>query len=424
MRKTWAVIRREFVERVRSKWFVISTVLGPVFIVAVTVLPSLLLTQGGGRKDVVILSANAGSLADRVRSQLSRDANFNVTIDSVDESLQSAATDSLTALVQAQAIDGFVILSSSTLESGAAEYRGRNVSSLTDVATITGALREGIVTERLRRRGVDPAFVQEAQSHIDLTTMRISKRGVTGESGESSFFVGYFVALLLYMIILIYGINVMRSVLEEKQTRIIEILVSSLKPFQLMFGKVVGVGAVGLFQFTLWGLSGYALVHYRTQVLRLFKVPAATVAKVQFPHIPSELVIVAGGYFLLGYLLYSALFAVVGASVNSETEAQQAQQPVMMLLVFSLLVSFSAFGDAGGQLARLASLIPFSAPIVMPVRVATGDVPGGQLLMSFAILAASVILVVWLSARIYRIGILMYGKRPSMRELARWARQS
>jgi ABC-2 type transport system permease protein len=266
--------------------------------------------------------------------------------------------------------------------------------------------------------------VREAQGRIDVRTTRISKRGATGESGEASFFVGYAVAILLYMIILIYGINVMRSVLEEKQTRIIEVLVSSLKPFQLMLGKVIGVGGVGLFQFSIWGLSGWALVQYRQQILTLLKVPAEQAANVRLPSLPAELLVVVMVYFLLGYLLYSAMFAVVGAIVNSDTEAQQAQQPVMMLLVFSLMVSFSAFADASGQLAVTASLIPFSAPIVMPVRVATSDVALRQLLTSIAIMAASVVFIVWVSARIYRIGILMYGKRPSLREMARWAGQS
>jgi ABC-2 type transport system permease protein len=129
-------------------------------------------------------------------------------------------------------------------------------------------------------------------------------------------------------------------------------------------------------------------------------------------------------YFLLGYLLYAALFAVVGASVNTDTEAQQAQQPVMMLLVAALIVSFGALGDPSGQLAVTASLIPLSSPVIIPVRVATSDVPTSQVLLSLGILAGTVVLVIWGSARVYRIGILMYGKRPSMKELWRWARQS
>ena len=424
MNKVWAVIRREFVERVRSKWFLISTILGPVFIIAVTVLPSLLMMKSGRSSNIVIVNAGAGPLGARMRSQLSRGGGFRLQMDSVAEDAQPVAVDSLTRLVQENALDGFLVLSSATLESGTAEYRGRNVSSLRDMGLLSEGLRQSVIVERLTKLGVNPTVVQEAQKKIDLKTLRISRRGATGESGMSTFFLGYGVGLILYMVILIYGINVMRSVIEEKQTRIIEILVSSLKPFQLMLGKVIGVGGVGLFQFSIWSFTGWLLIHYRAALLGLFKVPAEAINAVQMPQISGELLFAIIAYFLLGYLLYSALFAVVGASVNSETEAQQAQQPVMMLLVFSLLISFSALSDASGPLARVTSLIPFSAPIIMPVRMATSDVPLQQLFLSLAIMAASVVVVVWISGRIYRIGILMYGKRPNIKELFRWARQS
>lgn len=424
MRKVWAVVRREFLERVRSKWFVIATILGPVFVIAITVLPSLLLMGTSQRRTVVILSSGAGSLAERVQGQLARGGSLALSIRETDEASQDVVIQELTQQVQARTLDGFLILTGASLEAGGAEYRGRNVSSLRDMATVESAVRQSIVAERLTRRGVDPAVVTEAQNRITIRTLRISKRGATGESGEASFIVGYFVGLLLYMVILLYGINVMRSVMEEKQSRIIEVLVSSMKPFQLMLGKVIGVAGVGMFQFLIWAASGVALVKYRAQILGLFKVPAEQVGRFQMPHISTELLVVVLVYFLLGYMLYSAMFAVVGASVTSDSEAQQAQQPVMMLLVFSLIVSFSAFSDASGRLASIASQVPFSAPIVMPVRVATSDVPLRELLQSMVIMVISCVLVVWISARIYRIGILMYGKRANLKELVRWARQS
>ncbi len=424
MNKIWAVIRREFVERVRNKWFIISTVLGPVFVIAVTVLPSLLMMKSGRASDIVIVNAGAGPLGRRVEGQLSRGGGFRIQVDSIGEDAQTVAVDSLTLLVQQNSLDGFLVLNSATLESGQAEYRGRNVSSLRDMGMLTDGLKQSVVVERLTKLGVNPTLVQEAQKKIDLKTLRISRRGATGESGMSTFFLGYGVGLILYMIILIYGINVMRSVIEEKQTRIIEILVSSLKPFQLMLGKVIGVGGVGLFQFSIWSVTGWLLIHYRAAILGLFKVPAEAINQVQMPQISGELLFAIIAYFLLGYLLYSALFAVVGASVNTETEAQQAQQPVMMLLVFSLLISFSALSDASGPLAQTTSLIPFSAPIVMPVRMATSDVPLRELAMSLGIMVISMLIIVWISGRIYRIGILMYGKRPNIKELVRWARQS
>jgi ABC-2 type transport system permease protein len=422
--KVWAVIRREFIERVRTKWFLISTILGPVFMIAMTVLPALLTAKTGRVNSVVLADEGSGTLAERLRTQLGRTGRFDVSRLAVEPGRAQAVTDSLTAQVQVQGIDGFLVISGATLESGSVEYRGRNVSSIRDMAVLDRALRQAVLVERLTRRGIDPAVVQEAQGRIDLKTLRITKRGATGESGEATFFLAYIIGLVMYMVITLYSVNVMRSVLEEKQTRIIEVLVSSMRPFQLMLGKVVGVGGVGLFQFGIWASAGYALVHYKTAILGLFKVPADQVASIQLPAVGAELVAVALVYFLLGYLLYSAMFAVVGASVNADSEAQQAQQPVLMLLIASLLVLFPVLNDPGGRMAVVASLVPFSAPIIMPIRVAASEVPTTELAASLAILGASMVFVVWGSARIYRIGILMYGKRPSMKEMLRWARQS
>ncbi len=424
MRKVWAVIRREFVERVRSKWFLVSTILGPLFMIGVTVLPGLLMTRAGGVNDIALVDQGSGPFAARLQSQLEGSGRFRVTVIPASTGRLAALKDSLTRAVRLETLDGFLTISAATVDSGLAEYEGRNVSSLRDMAVLENLLRQTIVTERLTRLGVDPALVQGAQRGISLETVRITKHGATGQSGTVTFFLGYGVGIVLYMIILIYGINVMRSVLEEKQTRIIEVLVSSLRPFQLMLGKVVGVGGVGLFQFVIWGLTGWLVVHFRVQVLGAFHVPAAQVSAITMPAISASLLVVVAAYFLLGYLLYSAMFAVVGASVTADSEAQQAQQPVMMLLVFSLIVSFAALNDPGGRMAVVTSLIPFSSPIIMPVRVATSDVPAAQLALSLAISAATSLLVVWLSARVYRVGILMYGKRPSLKELWRWTRQS
>ena len=424
MRKIWAVIRREFVERIRSKWFLVSTILGPLFMIGVTVLPGLLMTREGAVNDIVLVDQGSGHFAARLQSQLEASGRFRVTVMPVGAGRLAAVHDSLIHAVRLETLDGFLTVSAATVDSGRAEYEGRNVSSLRDMGLLENLLRATIVTDRLSHLGVDPALVQQAQQHIGLETVRITKHGATAQSGTVTCFLGYGVGIVLYMIILIYGINVMRSVLEEKQTRIIEVLVSSLRPFQLMLGKVLGVGAVGLFQFGLWGLTGYLVVHFRVQVLGAFHVPAAQASAITMPSIGGGLLAVIAAYFLLGYLLYSAMFAVVGASVTADSDAQQAQQPVMMLLVFSLIVSFAALNDPGSRMAVVTSLIPFSSPIIMPVRVATSDVPSAQLSLSLGIGAATVALVVWLAARVYRIGILMYGKRPGLKELWRWAKQS
>ena len=424
MNKVWAVIRREFVERVRTKWFLISTILGPIFMIVVTVLPAVLAGTGGGARHIGLLDEGSGSLANRLVTQLETGNQFRVERVTTSESGAGAALQELTERVQSKSLDGFLVVSGAALESGKFEYRGRNVSSIRDNALLQAAVRQAVMMERLTQRGVDPGVVQESQARISVTTLRITKRGATGETGEATFFLAYVVGFVMYMAIFLYSVNVMRSVLEEKQTRIIEVLVSSLRPFQLLLGKVVGVGGVGLVQMGVWGVFAAAMIRYRAAVFAMFKVPAEQAAAIQLPAIASGMIILVLAYFLLGYLLYSAMFAVVGAVVSTDTEAQQAQMPVVMLLIPWILFFPAVLNDPAGRLWRVMGLVPFWSPIIMPIRFAASDVPAGELALSLAILAVTVIGVVWVAARIYRVGILMYGKRPGIGELFRWARQS
>ena len=422
--KVWAVVRREFIERVRTKWFIISTVLGPVFLIGIMVLPAVLATQGSGPRTIAVVDQGSGGLAERVATQLSTGNKFIVSLVKVNDRTPNAALDSLTSAVQAKRLDGFLLLKPTTLETGKFEYLGRNVASIRDMQMLEIALRQIVVVERLTRRGIDPALVEEAQGRIEVETKRITKRGATGETGEATFFLAYFVGFVLYMMIFLYAVNVMRSVIEEKQTRIIEVLVSSMKPFELMLGKVIGVGGVGLFQSAIWGVSALGLLAYGSALFGMIGISPEQAAAVKFPVIGLGFVLVAVGYFLFGYVIYSALFAVVGASVNTEAEAQQAQMPVTMLLVAAIIMFPAILQDPGGKLGVAMGMIPFFSPIIMPIRYAASEIPPAEVALSFAVLVLSTFITVWIAARIYRVGILMYGKRPSVREMIRWARET
>jgi ABC-2 type transport system permease protein len=423
VRKIAAVVRREFIERVRTKWFIISTVLGPIFLIGITVLPAVLATRGGGAR-IAVVDDESGGFASRLLAQLGAGNRFSVSVVRSAAGSGEAAIDSLTREVQAKRLDGFVQVSLAAIESGQFEYRGRNVASIRDMALLEGSLRQAVTMERLTRRGIDPAVVQEAQARIHLGTKRITRQGATGESGEATFFLAYIVGFILYMAIFLYGVNVMRSVIDEKQTRIIEVLVSSLRPFELMLGKVIGVGGVGLFQMAIWGVTAALLFTYGQALFGFLHVSPEQAAQVQMPAIGVGLVLLVLGYFLLGYLIYSALFAVVGASVNTESEAQQAQMPVTMLLVVAIVLFPMVLNDPGGKMAVVMGIVPFFSPIIMPIRATASEVPGSELALSLAVLAVSTLAVIWIAARIYRVGILMYGKRPNLKEMIRWARES
>jgi len=412
--KVFAIIRREFVERVRQRWFWIMALLGPVFFGAVFLLPSLLMGKSS-LKHIAIVDGSTTGIGKAVALQLD-----TTRVRSVLVAPGPHVADSLLQAVGAKQLDGFLLVSDLLPDSGQAEYRASNVSSFTTIGELESALQRVASGVRLQREGVNPAAIARARIHVDLKTTKISGGKTTGESAAQSFSLAYFMGIILYMAILLYGINVMSSVLEEKTTRIVEVLVSSVKPFQLMLGKVIGVGAVSLFQFLIWGLAGRWVFRYRHALGA--DAPGADAGLFTMPHVTLDTAVVFLCYFIGGFMLYSAMFAAVGAMSSNEQEARQAQQPVSMLLVLSFISMFAMLNDPGSTFAVTLSLIPFTSPIAMPVRWAAGNLPVSQVVLSLAILAASIVAITWVAARIYRVGILMTGKRPNPKELLRWIR--
>ncbi len=416
MRKVLAVIRREFVERVRQRWFRVMVVLGPLFFGAIFVLPTLL-TGRGGVKHIAVVDGTTSTFGARLTERLDRESLFvAVRVPS-----GSGTIDSLMAAVEMKAIDGFLIVTDAAVDSGKVMYRASNVSSFVTIGTLERVIGEMVNATRLEREGVNPALVAKSRIRVDLDSKKISGGKATGESAAQSFSLAYFMGIILYMAILIYGINVMSSVLEEKTTKIVEVLISSLRPFQLLLGKVIGVGAVSIFQFLIWGVSTRLLISQRRHLLGERGLGEASQV-FQLPHVTAGTAAVFIAYFLGGFLLYSSMFAAVGAMSSNEQEARQAQQPVTMLLVASFISMFAMLNDPGSTLSVTLSLIPFSSPIAMPVRWAAGNLPIDEVALSLAILVVSILGVTWVAARIYRVGILMTGKRPSLKELVRWVR--
>ena len=416
MRKIWAVIRREFVERIRTKWFWVMALLGPVFFGSLFFLPTVL-ARGGGVKRIVVVDGTTGPLGARIAERLDESTAFRAARIPA----SSGAIDSLTAEVGAKRLDGFLLLTDAAVDSGRAEYRGSNVSAFAALERLERSISEVVNAVRLEREGVDPLVVTRARIRVNLETHKIAGGKTTSESAAQSFSLAYFMGIILYTAILIYGINVMSSVLEEKTTRIVEVLVSSLRPFQLLLGKVLGVGAVSIFQFLIWGVSARFLFAQRSHFMgseglgegsELFQVPRVTGA--------TAVVFIA--FFLGGFFLYAAMFAAVGAMSSNEQEARQAQQPVTWLLVLSFISMFAMLGDPGSAFAVTLSLVPFSSPVAMPVRWAAGNLPAYEIGLSLVLLLAAILVVSWIAARIYRVGMLMTGKRPDVKELVRWVR--
>ena len=417
MRKVWAVIRREFIERVRTRWFWVSAILGPVFFAALIFVP-VFLSRGGGIRHIAVVDGTSTGFGERVAQVLSAGKSFRAR-----RVVAGAGVfDSLTAAVEAKELDGFLIITDDLTATGRAEYRASNVSSIQAIEELQRALSRLVVKVRLEREGVNPAIVDRAQIPIALETKKISRGQTTTESVGGSFFMAYIMAVLLFMAILLYGVNVMSSVLEEKTNRIMEVLVSSLKPFEMMLGKVLGVGAVSFFQFLIWGVSARLLFSQRQALLRRMTGEADAAQSFHMPPIPAPTIAIFLAFFLGGFLLYSAMFAAVGAMSGNEQEARQAQQPVTYLLMISYLSIFALTNDPNSTFSMSLSLIPFTSPIAMPVRWTAGNLPLSEVLASLGILLLAIMGVTWVAARIYRVGILMTGKRPNIKELMRWVR--
>ena len=414
MRKVLAIIRREFIERVRTKWFWVGTILGPLLMVGLIGFQILLAGRRGGDRRIVVVDGTTTAFGQHLVRQLQTNVpRFHLAR----VPTRAGVADSLLTEVVGKQLDGFLLVSDSTIDFGTAEYRGSNVSSIADMEELQGTLRRLVFAARLERRGIDTLLVRQAEIPLRLATHKISGTKLTGESGEQSFMVGFGMAILLFVAILIYGVNVMSSVLEEKTTRVVELLISSLRPFQLMVGKVLGAGAVGLVQLTVWVGSARLLSGAK------YRVAGATAgAGFTFPNIPTTTLLVFVLYFLLGYFLYAAIYAAVGAMSSTESEARQAQVPVQLLLMIPYVSFFALLNDPNSSLAVWMTMIPFWSPIATPVRWGATPIPVVQMVASIGFLVVAVLVVTWLAARIYRVGILMTGKRPNLKEMVRWIR--
>ena len=444
--KLMAVIKREYLERVRTKWFIISTVFAPVFLLSVTILPGLLTVKNmreAQTGDMQVLDATGTGLGERVVKSLhdraSNPAQFQATRRLPAAAIKAAGA-TPTTIVEAKLIvvaggeltaaestathavmgdktRGYMVLDSATLATGNARYAGKNASSLGEMSQIEGALRSAILSQRLSQAGITgPRADSLARVRTDVATERITSTG-RGGSGLVSAIFGFIIAFLLYMMIILYGQNILQGVLEEKTTRVAEVVVSSISPDTLLAGKIIGVGAVGLTQQLIW--LGFATA---LSVYGMGMAAAMGMAEFSLPHVSAFQMVALVLFFALGYTFYAALFAAVGAMCSSPEDARQAAQPVMMLLVASIILVQPIMTTPTGTMATVMSLLPFSSPIIMPLVMSATQVPIWQVTTSIAVLLLSCLGAIWISARIYRVGLLMTGKRPSIKELVRWVR--
>ena len=441
MRKLGVVFRREYLERVRSRWFLVGTLLGPVFFAMITVVPVLISSRTRTSSDlanVAILDATSSGLGERLAAGLRERFPLSPApqVRRVAPLSLPREEDRAVHDVQDRAIRGFLVLDSGTVAGRSARYAGRNASSLADVENLSGVIRQQVLAQRLAAEGIDARRVAALTgSRLQVATEKIGDNGREKGSGMGNVIFGYVVALLLYMMIVIYGQTILRGVMEEKTTRVAEVVVSSVSTDTLLAGKIIGVGLVAITQVLAWIALSFTFAVYALPPL-LLRYGAAEAASsggpapsmgalaAALPSLSLGTAVALLAFFVLGFIFSAALFAAVGAMVNNQEDVQQAQMPVMLLLVSSVIFMTPIMTNPGSGLARTMSLIPFSAPILMPLRMTLVAVPWWELAGSLGGVALACMLSIWLSARIYRVGLLMYGKRPSLAEVARWVRHA
>lgn len=431
------IIQREFNERVRKKSFIISTLLMPLLMLLLMAAPALVMQFSRGEEKTIAVVDQSGLVAPQLEDD--EELSFRIVDMPVEE-----------ARKQTEGLFGVLWIGADILADPSAVKLYANSSSLLSLElSITGRIERILEAEKLKAYDIDnlQQILDEVATSVTMQTFRNDKsQEEETQAGSSAVATaaGFILGMILYMFLLMYGAMVMQSVIEEKQNRVLEVMVSSVRPFQLMLGKILGVAAVAVVQVLIWGVLIVVLGSFVMPMLLPEEVLAGAQAMQQgMPDAtalagvnPDMLQAVAAvtdtayiaklfGCLVLfvfgGYLLYSAMFAAVGSAVDNVQDTQQFQLPITLPIILALIVMMTVIKDPNSPLAFWCSMIPFTSPIVMMARVPYG-IPWWEVALSLALLYASFVAMVWFAAKIYRVGIFMYGKKPSFKELLKWVR--
>ena len=428
------IIGREFNERVRKKSFIITTLLMPVLMLVLMAAPALIMNFSKGELKRIAVIDESGLVAPALESN--EEIAYEPTSLTTDEARRE-----LTDFFGVLYIGSDILQNSSNVR-----LYANSSTSLSIESDITGQIERILEAEKLKNYHIDnlQQILDEVKTTVTLQTFRNDKSQEEDAQSQSSAVAtatGYILGFVLYMFLLIYGSMVMQSVIEEKNNRVLEVIVSSVRPFELMMGKILGVAAVAVVQVLIWGM----LIVVAGSVVMPQLMPADAMASVQAMQqgmpdaamggMDSDMLqIVAAltdlGYIVKifvclllfivgGYLLYSAMFAAVGSAVDNVQDASQLQMPVTLPIILALLMMIAVIKDPNSPLAFWFSLIPFTSPVVMMARIPYG-IPAWEVALSLVLLYASFVAMVWLAGKIYRVGIFMYGKKPTFRELLKW----
>ncbi|HLY40864.1 MAG TPA: ABC transporter permease [Terracidiphilus sp.] len=415
MHNIWLIARREYLEQVRGRAFRMTTI-GVPAVFALIVGVGYFSSLGLGSNRHMAVAASDPQLAAQIRDQLVGDKDAKAKVDLV-APVTPEQRSMLVKEVQDKQIDGVLWVDTPAGSAPTATYTSQSAGDFITMDRMKSALNHAMLDEKLTGGGMKQSAADELVNGVSIDTFQVKKDGsVVKSNAQASFWKGYVMALLLSLTTMIYGMNVARSIIQEKTSRIFEVMLAIAKPGDLLAGKLIGVGAVGLTQIGIWLVAGAAI---------LFSPIAATILTGNFAiHFTWTETILFPVYFVLGYLLYSSLFAGLAATCETEQELQMymplAAAPTWLSFALIMLV----INDSNSFWSVVASFFPPTAPVIMFMRMAAEIPPVWQFAVSIGLLAASILLVLWFSTRLYRVGILMYGKRATLPELMRWIRYS
>lgn len=426
--RTLIVAKNEFLKRVKTRWFVFTTLLGPLaLIVFVGVVGWVSVSTIEGGEQIIAVLDETNVLFDNLYDE---DQQISFVQPNVSE-------DSVRSSVVMGVYNGYLLLEADIISGeGSARYFSREGGGLTFFSRkITNLVRQTVRNARLLEQDVPQEVFDILSARVSVDMIKLSETGET--TGDTAAFaaIGFIMGFLIYISMLVYGSVVMQGVIEEKTSRIVEIIISSVRPFDLLLGKVLGIGAMGLVQMTFWAILILAGILFSGTLIALFldpsnlNLPASAsqdellaAANISIPAIDPFVFVWFVLFFLVGYLLYASLFAAIGSSVEQQQDAQSLMLPMMLPIILSILFLQTIVEAPNSTLAIALSMIPLTSPISMVVRFAVTDLPFWEIGLSFLILLGSFFGSIWISARIYRVGILMYGKKASFKDLIKWIR--
>ena len=423
--KVFAVIRREYLERVRTKAFWFATFLVPVFFLGYMAVQFAAIRKTSGERRVAVVD-RTGQLAEPLARELaereearrkenpgSRGIHWILETRPVTGDVE-ATKEALRKEVLEKKIYGYLVLDPELLEKDRAEYYSISVSEFVALDQMERAINRTILRRKIAERGLPLSLSKELEKRVDLKTLKVTSKGTTEEKGAGIIASIVFLAIM-YMTFFMYGFQNLRGVIEEKTNRIVELIIASVRPTELMIGKIVGIGLVGLTQYLVWSLVAMNLSLPGIASMMAMGESGA-------PTIPLSMIGYFLLFFILGYFLYASIYTAIGAPFNTDQEAQQLAMIPSMLIVSGMAVYPAVMNNPNGPVAVFASLFPFTAPLMMFLRTAIAEPPPWQVGLSIVILILSTMGMAWFAGRIYRVGILMYGKKPTIPEILRWVR--